>query len=149
MSKESAWKKRKKEGVWVSPRYAGVAQVVMQCLVFVVFVSSRRIESAVVGLGRLGSGLRCGPGMLWSPLVRRLFSRCAQWFWFLKSGSREFFTVVGGWFSSGFRRVRWTNPPPSPNGEVGASRTGSKPQKGGSNIVLLKKEGKQEITKYI
>ena len=110
--------KKKTEGVWVSPHYAGIARAVTRCSVFVACAGSCRIESVVVGLGRLGSGLQCGPGMLWSPLVWQLFSQCAQWFRFLKSGSRRIFVVVGGWFESGFRRARWTNPPPSPNGEM-------------------------------
>jgi hypothetical protein len=46
-------------------------------------------------------------------------------------GSRRVFMVVGGWFSLRFGCVGVSNPPASPNGEVGASRTGSKPQKGG------------------
>jgi hypothetical protein len=58
----------------VSPRYAGVAQAVTRCSVFVVFASSRGIELVVVGLGWavllglvLVSGV--GPGVLWSEWV--------------------------------------------------------------------------------
>src|ERR1700729_2611306 len=135
MSKESAWKKRKKkkEGVWVSLRYAGIARAVTRCSVFVACASSRLVSNlTVVGSGWVFSGVvRVCCGLHWCSG----FSRCAQWFRFLKLGLANF-AVVGGWFECGFRRTRWTNPPPSPNGEGRASQTGPKPQKGGDQYCI-------------
>jgi hypothetical protein len=60
--------------------------------------------------------LRCSPGMLWSSLVQWVFSMCVVVL--VSRLGLANFAVVGGWFESGFRHARWTNPPPSPNGEV-------------------------------
>jgi hypothetical protein len=57
-------------------------------------------------------------------------------------GSHRVFAVVGGWFSSRFGCVGVSNPPPSPNGEVGTSQIRQKPQRGGINIILLKERRK-------
>ena len=67
----------------VSPRYAGVVRAVMRCSVFVAFASSRRIESAVVGLGGLGFGARVvlvsgvRPGVVVSAGTAGVFLMCA------------------------------------------------------------------------
>jgi hypothetical protein len=144
MSKESAWKKRKKkkEGVWVSPHYAGVARAVTRCSVFVACASSRLVSNLmVVGSGWVFSGVvRVCCGLRWCSG----FSQCAQWFRFSRLGLANF-AVVGGWFECGFRRARWTNPPPSPNGEVEPLSQGQSLRRGGINIVLLGKRGKTRI----
>ena len=87
--------------------------------------------------------LQCSPGMLWSSLVQRVFSMCAVVS--VSSLGLANFAVVGGWFESGFRRARWTNPPPSPNGEGGASQTGPKPQKGGDQYRIAGEKRKTRI----
>ena len=79
--------------------------------------------------------------MLWSSLVQRVFSMCAV----VLRLSLMNFVVVGGWFECGFRRARWTNPPPSPNGEGGASQTGPKPQKGGDQYCIAGEKRKTRI----
>jgi hypothetical protein len=99
----------------------GVSALCGYCVSCDVVLGVRRMCEFLSGFEFDGCGfgvgiLWCSPGMLWSSLVQRVFSMCV-----VVSVSRlglANFAVVGGWFESGFRRVRWTNPPPSPNGEV-------------------------------